>query len=172
MKKPENTVNHIFAKYFPAFLKNNKVPAHSIKAINALTKCRTEELGGHWEKCEQCKAVKVHYNSCGNRHCPSCQGANRERWILEREKDLFDAKHFHVTFTIPFELRPLFRHNKKLLYKLLFDSVKETLKRFSEDKRSRLQAKLGVIAILHTWWLFRSDHAAYIGVMVPLWKML
>ena len=34
--------------------------------------CRTHVLGGHVTAC----TVKVHYNSCGNRGCPQCQGVN------------------------------------------------------------------------------------------------
>jgi hypothetical protein len=93
----------------------------------------------------------VHYNSCGNRHCPSCQGANREKWIVKRKFELFNVKHFHVTFTIPFELRTLFKNNKKVLYNLLFKTVKNTLMSFGKDPRSKLEPQLGVIANLHTW---------------------
>jgi hypothetical protein len=95
--------------------------------------------------------MKQHYNSCGNRHCPQCQGGNRERWILEREYDLFDVTHHHVTFTVPQELRRLIYQNQKLLYDLLFKSMWATLCSFSKDPRSRLQAEIGVISILHTW---------------------
>jgi hypothetical protein len=134
--------------------------------INALIKCRTSALGEHWEKCDNCSATKVHYNSCGNRHCPSCQGVNRERWILERSYDLFNVKHFHVTFTVPFELRELFRYNRKILFNLLFWCVKETLLSFGKDKRSRLEAKIGVIAILHTWTQLMEFHP-HIHCIVP-----
>jgi len=95
--------------------------------------------------------MERHYNSCGNRHCPQCQGAKRERWIIARENDLFDVPHHHVTFTIPSELRDLFYHNQKKCYDLLFKSMWETLRSFAKDPRSRLQADIGVIAILHTW---------------------
>ena len=80
-----------------------------------------------------------------------CQLHNRERWLLERENDLFDAYYHHVTFTVPSELRDLFKWNKKQLYNVLFQSMWGTLLSFSKDPRSRLEAEIGVISILHTW---------------------
>lgn len=77
--KPKHTVNEIFRQVAPHYLSKNKVPYHHLKAINSIAKCKTADLGGHWEACNACGVTKVHYNSCGNRHCPSCQGANRER---------------------------------------------------------------------------------------------
>jgi len=41
--------------------------------------------------------------------------------------------------------------NEKVLYNVLFASMWGTLLSFSKDKRSRLQADIGVISILHTW---------------------
>jgi hypothetical protein len=163
---PKYRANDIFREHCKGYLEHNKVPTHHLRVINALIKCRTSALGEHWEKCDNCSATKVHYNSCGNRHCPSCQGVNRERWILERSYDLFNVKHFHVTFTIPFELRELFRFNKKILFNLLFRCVKETLLSFGQDKRSRLEAKIGVIAILHTWTQQMEFHP-HIHCIVP-----
>ncbi len=42
-------------------------------------------------------------------------------------------------------------YNKKLLYNLLFQCVWETIHAFAMDKRQKMQAKPGLIAILHTW---------------------
>lgn len=137
-------------------LKNHRfetlpVNAYQKQVLQKLVDCKTQQLGGHWQVCTDCGQLEKHYHSCGNRHCPQCQGANRERWILEREFDLFDVPHYHVTFTIPRELRGLFYQNQKLLYDLLFRSMWDTLCSFSKDPRSRLQAQIGVIAVLHTW---------------------
>ena len=113
--------------------------------------CRTSKLGSHRERCDSCGHKKVHFNSCGNRNCPNCQGVNKERWLLERKYDLLPVKYFHVVFTVPSELRTLFRFNQFTLYNLLFQASKETLFEFGQDPRQKMEAKLGMISILHTW---------------------
>jgi hypothetical protein len=93
----------------------------------------------------------VHYNSCGNRHCPNCQAVNKERWLLQRSYDLLPVTYFHGVFTVPSELRVLFMYNKKLLYNLLYQCAWETIYAFALDKRQKMEAKPGMIGILHTW---------------------
>jgi len=143
------TLQHILQQY----LDSTEVPLTPYQGwvLHQLRHCKTPYFGGHWTACSTCGVLERHYNSCGNRHCPQCQGAKREQWIMARENDLFDVEHHHVTFTIPCELRNLFYHNQKKCYDLLFKSMWETLRSFARDPRSRLQADIGVIAILHTW---------------------
>jgi len=145
------SVGEIFRRYGDEFLSEHLLPVHWLKAIEALKLCRTAELGGHVEKCTSCGHTRVHYNSCGNRHCPQCQGANREKWILEKQYDHLPVPYFHAVFTVPQELHPLFRHNKTKLYSLLFSCTWETLKQFASNPNNRLNAKIGAIVVLHTW---------------------
>ena len=121
------------------------------KLIRDIGDCRTYVLGGHMTACSSCGHIKVHYNSCGNRHCPQCQGVNKEKWILERQYDLLHVKYFHVVFTLPSELRSICYQNERLIYNLLFSSVWQTLDDFSGDPKQRLMARMGMIAVLHTW---------------------
>ena len=160
--KPAITLQHLLKSH----LDELKLNSYEKRILGALKVCRTATLGGHAEACGRCGEVKVHYNSCGNRHCPGCQGANRERWLLEREYDLFDVPHHHFTFTVPFELRDLFKLNEKLLYNVLFRSMWGTLSSFSKDKRSRLQAELGVISIQHTWTQ-KLEYHPHLHCIVP-----
>jgi hypothetical protein len=122
-----------------------------LKALSLIGMCKTEKLGSHKEKCTSCGHKRVHYNSCGNRNCPNCQGINKEKWILARSADLLPVKYFHGVFTVPSELRGLFRYNKRLLYDLLFQCVKETLFEFSLGAKQKMEAKPGLISVLHTW---------------------
>lgn len=163
---PALTLQDLLAGHLHELSAQGLINSYELRILSALKACRTAALGGHWQACESCAEIKVHYNSCGNRHCPQCQGANRERWLLEREYDLFDVPHHHVTFTVPFELRALFKRNEKLLYNLLFKSMWETLRSFSQDERSRLQAQLGTISILHTWTQ-QLDYHPHLHCIVP-----
>ncbi|MCP4052542.1 MAG: IS91 family transposase [Mesoflavibacter sp.] len=151
METSKYTVADVFNRFAPGFIENNHITYDQLKVINHITKCRTAAMGGHWKACKVCGVLKVHYSSCGNRHCPSCQGVNKEKWIMEREYDLLPVKYFHVVFTIPSQLRLLFMQNKKLLYSLLFKCSWQTLAEFAADPRQKMEGKIGSIAILHTW---------------------
>jgi hypothetical protein len=76
---------------------------------------------------------------------------NKEKWILERAYDLLSVKYFHVVFTLPSELRSICYQNQRLIYNLLFSCAWQTLDDFSKDPRQRLMARMGMIAVLHTW---------------------
>lgn len=70
-----------------------------LRTLSALKKCRTAALGGHIDACENCRNICISYNSCRNRHCPKCQGKNREDWIQARTTELLPVPYFHVVFT-------------------------------------------------------------------------
>lgn len=57
----------------------------------------------------------------------------------------------HVVFTLPSELRSICYQNQRLIYTLLFRCAWQTLEDFSQDPRQGLMAKMGMIAVLHSW---------------------
>jgi len=63
-------------------------------------------------------------------------------------RELLPVHYFHVVFTVPACLQPLFVRDRRQSYALLFTAVWETL---GEVCRRRLGATPGVIAVLHTW---------------------
>ena len=65
-----------------------------LRTLSALKKCRTSALGGHIDACDECGNVSISYNSCRNRHCPKCQGRNREDSIQTRETELLPVPYF------------------------------------------------------------------------------
>jgi hypothetical protein len=141
----------VFNRFADEYCKHRILSVEQQKLIRDIRECRTHVLGGHMTACTSCGHIKVHYNSCGNRHCPGCQGVNKEKWILERENDLLPVKYFHVVFTLPSELRSICYQNKRLVYNLLFCCAWQTLDAFSKDPRQKLLARMGMIAVLHTW---------------------
>ena len=151
MIAPSHSVAEVFNAFGDGYLSRHHLSFEQQKVMSCIRNCRTAALGGHWQACQNCGCIERHYNSCGNRHCPSCQGVNKERWVLERSYDLLPVKYFHVVFTVPSELRDLFYQNQKPLYNLLFRSAWETLKEFAHDKRQHMQANIGTVSILHTW---------------------
>ncbi len=78
-----------------------------LNVLRAITACRTATLGGHVDACSRCDHHAISYNSCRNRHCPKCQAQARQRWLARREQDLLSVPYFHVVFTLPHQLNPL-----------------------------------------------------------------
>jgi hypothetical protein len=93
----------------------------------AIEACRTAELGGHVARREDCGHAVISYNSCGNRHCPKCQGSAARAWLAEREADLLPLPYYHVVFTLPSAIGAIAWQNKALVYGLLFKAASETM---------------------------------------------
>ena len=125
--------------------------------MRAIELCRTAALGGHVDECDRCGTIRISYNSCRNRHCPKCQGLQREQWLDARKQDLLPVSYLHIVFTIPEELRPLALRNQKTVYSIRFKASAETISEISRDERY-LGAETGCIAILHTWSQSLIDH--------------
>jgi hypothetical protein len=118
------------------------------RVLSAMTLCRTAALGGHVDVCRSCDFERSAYNSCRNRHCPKCQALRQEKWIAARTERLLSARHFHVVFTLPSELRALGQCYPREIFDALFAAASETLLELAE---SRLQARLGITMVMHTW---------------------
>jgi Putative transposase/Transposase zinc-binding domain len=121
-----------------------------LRTLGAIKRCRTAELGGHIDACSSCGNMRISYNSCRNRHCPKCQGKEREKWIEKREEDLLPVPYFHVVFTLPDTLNPLAINKPKAVYDSLFEAAWATIETFGRDKK-HLGAQTGMVCILHTW---------------------
>ena len=133
-----------------------------LRTLSAIKKCRTAALGGHVDACDDCGKLQISYNSCRNRHCPKCQGKNREVWISKREEELLPVPYFHVVFTLPDAINALAIHAPKMVYEILFDAAWETLQQFGKNKG----VQMGMVSILHTWGQNLSLHP-HLHCIVP-----
>lgn len=120
------------------------------KALRDLACCRTSALGGHVERCLDCGAARIAYNSCRNRHCPKCQALSRARWLERESAYLLPVEYHHVVFTLPAELAELASAHPAALYNLLMSSAAKTLREVAANPK-RLGAQVGVLMVLHTW---------------------
>lgn len=158
-------VQEIIKKYGKEYKQRHKLMPHEYKAMNAIEKCRTAELGAHIDVCDECGYEKISYNSCRNRHCPKCQNIAREKWIYNREKDLLNIKYFHVVMTIPSELYCISKQNERKVYNIIFKATAETLGELAKDEKY-LGAEIGFMEILHTWGQTLAYHP-HIHCIVP-----
>jgi hypothetical protein len=141
------------------------LPAQHYRVAHALMNCHTARLGGHVWRCEHCGAQRITYNSCRNRHCPSCQARQRAQWVDARTRELLPVRYFHVVFTLPAQLNPFALRNKTAFYNMLFAASSQTLLELGRDEK-RLGAELGFVTILHTWGQNLMDHP-HLHCIVP-----
>lgn len=136
------------------------------KTLRALSLCRTLTLGGHITVCKSCGVESISYNSCRNRHCPKCQVTNKERWIIDRESELLPVPYYHMVFTLPHYFNVLLPEFDKEIYNALFSASWQTIQTFAADHKY-LEAKTGMVSILHTWgqqlWLHPHVHCIVPG---------
>jgi len=133
------------------------------RVIGAITACRTAALGGHVERCDDCGLTRIAYNSCRNRHCGKCQGAARAEWLAARQAELLPVPYFHVVFTLPPAAAEVAFQNKLIVYGLLMRAAAEALMTLAAE---RLGARLGLIAVLHTWGQTLTHHP-HVHCLVP-----
>lgn len=165
MLRPRFEVAHILSDLWPEIQNDPHFNSHQLRMLNALRICRTSALGGHIDRCDSCDHLRISYNSCRNRHCPKCQGVNRNRWIEAQYEKLLPVKYFHVVFTLPDTLNGLCLAYPKMMYSILFSASWQTIKTFARDKK-HLGAHTGMSCILHTWGQNLSLHP-HLHCIVP-----
>jgi len=153
MSRPAIEVADIVRARGRQFLKRFKaiLSYQTLKAFRAVWRCRTAALGGHKDRCVDCRyEAPISYNSCRSRCFPKCQAQARRRWLEAQQRDLLTTNYFHVVFTVPHELNPLGLTSRRRFLDLLFEASSQTLLEVAADPK-RLGAEIGFLAILHTW---------------------
>ena len=162
---PRLEVAEVFRQFSEEYLTKYGASVVQRRALRDLQVCRTAALGGHLEACDHCGHQRPAYNSCRNRHCPKCQAMARAHWMQAREAELLPTPYFHVVFTLPEALGPLALQNPAVVYGVLFRAVSETLLQVAANPK-HLGAKIGFMAVLHTWGQNLMHHP-HVHCVVP-----
>jgi hypothetical protein len=162
-KRARPELADVFRQYGESYQRTHRLSAAPQKVMRAVSVCRTQELGGHLDRCDACGFERPAYNSCRNRHCPKCQSLAKAKWVEKQTAELLPVGYFHLVFTLPHELNRLILAHKKIALSLLFKAVSETLLEFGQ---TRLKGTLGIIAVLHTWDQTLKDHF-HLHCLVP-----
>ncbi len=155
--QPAYEVADVLNVHWPAVQHSAAYNTWQLRTLDAVRRCRSASLGIHVDGCTSCGHLRISYNSCRNRHCPKCQGTQREKWKEARQQELLPVPYFHVVFTLPDTLNKLCMHKPTVLYNLLFATAWSVLNSFGKDQKW-LGAQTGMIAILHTWGQTMSLH--------------
>jgi|ERR1035437_4175300 Putative transposase/Transposase zinc-binding domain len=164
-KRQKIEIADIFRRFDYDYQKQSYMTHEQQKAFNAIMNCRSEELGGHTLKCNNCGHVEHAYNSCRNRHCPKCQYLKQVVWVDKLKARLLPVKYFHIVFTVPSSMHKLFYANQGICYNLLMKSASQAILKAGENPRF-LGAKTGCVAILHTWGQALTYHP-HVHLLVP-----
>jgi len=167
MNEPRLELAEVFRGEERRFLEvfGRTLSAEQRRAFRAISVCRTAALGGHVQQCDRCGHRRVAYNSCRNRHCPKCQAAARATWLDARAAELLPVPYFHIVFTLPAVLGPVALQNPRGVYGILFRAASETLLELADDPK-HLGARIGLLAVLHTWGQTLVHHP-HIHCVVP-----
>ena len=129
------TLHTIFQDAFPAYEQTHPLPTHVRKAARAIMQCRTAVLGGHVQACPDGHMARVWYNSCRHRSCPQCAYLQTERWLALQQARLLACDHYHVIFTLPHDLNPLWLANVPVMSTLLFQAVRDSVVELLADPK-------------------------------------
>lgn len=157
----------VLRQHGPAYLERHRsaiMPGH-LRAVQAILRCRTAEMGGHLADCGECRYQHLFYHSCRHRACPQCGHDTTARWLDGQRDLLLPVAYFHVVFTLPAELRRLVRSHQKALLPVLFRAAFEALAALSADPK-HLGAEVGALAVLHTWTRTLEWHP-HVHLLVP-----
>lgn len=162
---PNHQVAEVLNIHWQQITKNTKLNTWQLRTLDAVRRCRTAALGSHVDGCTACGHLRISYNSCRNRHCPTCQGSHREQWIAARQAELLPVPYFHVVFTLPDTLNHLCMYQPVVVYGLLFKIGWSVINSFGHDHKW-LGAQTGMVSILHTWGQTMSLHP-HLHCIVP-----
>jgi hypothetical protein len=102
------------------------------------------------QACPDGQMSRLWDTSCRHRACPHCAYLQTARWLALRRARLLACDHYHVIFTLPHDLNPLWLANVPLMTTLLLQAVRETLCTLLADPQY-LGAQPGLTVALHTW---------------------
>jgi hypothetical protein len=140
------------------------LPSH-VRAIYAITRCRTGAFGGHVSACSDCQREHLFLHSCRHRACPQCGHDATCRWLARQYELVLPVSYFHVVVTLPAELRRLVRQHQRALIPILFRAAFESLSALCADPHW-LGGQVGALAVLHTWTRTLEWHP-HLHLLVP-----
>lgn len=136
------------------------------KAYGNVAACRTPEMGSNLFSCEDCGHPVRTNRSCGNRHCPTCQGDKAQEWLENHFQQLLPVPYFLLTFTLPAPCRGVAYCYQKDVYQALFLAASQSVKKLAMDSKYLGASHIAALAVLHTWGRQMQYHV-HLHMLVP-----
>ena len=159
------TLQSLLRQHLPDYSRDHKLDSNRLKVCDHLLSCHTPALGGIQYQCDHCESEVPLYHSCRDRHCPQCQQRATRQWCERQQQAVLPVTYYHLVFTLPHELNGWVQLHPEVIYAVLFKIVWKTLKAFGADQK-RLNGKLGMTAVLHTWGQSLSQHV-HLHCLIP-----
>lgn len=131
------------------------IEPEQFKAAYAIMVCRSAVLGIDYYACPGCGEISEVRHNCNNRFCPTCSWLDTVEWAERIKSQMLDIPHRHAVFTLPHQLIPLIRRNRKLMLNLLAKTSGETLKSWVKSTQG---LNTGVISVIHTFGEKKNYH--------------
>ena len=145
------TIKQILADHWANFLTlGYELRPAILKNVEKVIHCGDPAFGHALYFCDDCNKFKYVPFRCKSRFCNTCGSTYVSERALNISSKLFNCNHRHLVFTIPSELRNLFRHDRSLL-NVLFQASSKTLFDWFHKMNKAEHFTPGFISTLHTF---------------------
>jgi hypothetical protein len=119
----------------------------------------------------QCEQLKLVVHSCKQKICSSCGKVGNDNWLAKISEITFPIVHHHITWTVPYQLRPLIQVNYTLLIGAMYETTAKAVMKYSKEHGF----KPGMVSCSQTYGSDLSGfkphiHMAVTGGGAGIWK--
>lgn len=145
------TVAEVIERFAPDYWARHRgrITADERRALQAILQCRTPALGGHRYACA-CGHEHHAFHSCNHRLCPRCGAADTQEWVARQLGRLLPVAYYMVTFTLPSELRPVMRGNRRAMELLMRHSAQALAELLADPARCGFH-RSGFFGVYQSW---------------------
>ena len=151
------SMQDIFNRHFDDYAAQRNLHPRESLAAWCIRNCGNGAFGTLTLACPEGHFEVDQHRACRHRSCPRCSGRPRQLWLDSQLARLLPCPHFHVVFTLPHVLLPLWSFNRAAMAAVLFDCVRDSLLELMADPK-RLGVRPGLLMALHTWGRNLSQH--------------
>ena len=144
------SIKEIFQNHWNDFLLTQACVLDYVEeTVNKMLSCRDpERLGYSKYVCpNHPNCLKVVPRSCKSRLCNACGKVATDRWINKAMGDLPPVEYYHLTFTVPLEIRNLMFEDKKLL-SLMHQAASQAILSWLKERNGSIPV---ILQVLHTF---------------------
>jgi len=153
--KPQFTIKQIFKDHWFSFLKalTTDIRLVILQEVGKMLSCGDCKNGYGLYYCSDCNWFKFVPFRCKSRFCNTCGTAYQSDRADSIAAKLINCPHRHIVFTIPQELRLLFRKDRTLL-DILFKASSQVITDWLYEQNKKESFTPGIVSCIHT---FGSD---------------